>query len=110
VAEIVGWVDPDDVAEEWADAPDDPDTLVNYLTAAYEQCVEYLPPVDLKPYPEPIPARYRQAQVKQARALYRADLVGSGDQTAPDGYGVTVYPMDWTVKNLLRPRKVGRPG
>jgi hypothetical protein len=44
----------------------------------------------------------------QARAVYNSVKAGSGDQVGPDGLTVTVYPMDWNVKNLLRPRKVGR--
>lgn len=39
----------------------------------------------------------------QARALYRAGVAGSGENIGEDGFTVTVHPMDWTVKALLRP-------
>jgi len=105
---LIGWVDPETVEDYWADVPVDEAVLASYLQAAYEQCVEYLPPVDLNPYPDPIPARFVQAQIMQARALFRSNVAGSGDTLGGDGLTVTVYPMDWTVKNLLRPKRVGR--
>lgn len=55
-----------------------------------------------------VPENYVAAQVMQARALVRAGITGSGEQTGGYGETVTVFPMDWTVKNLLRPRR-GRP-
>lgn len=111
----IGWVDTATDLDDWADRPDDPDTLAMYLLAAYEQCLAFLPySTDLETgvrttvLPEIIPDRYVLAQVMQARALYRSALAGSGDAIGADGMQVTVFPMDWTVKNLLRPRQVGR--
>lgn len=75
-----------------------------YLQAARTQCEAFAPPLE----GQEVPAGYRLAQALQARALARAGVVGSGDS---DGFGdqvVTLFPMDWTVKNLLRP-KSGRP-
>ena len=106
---IVGWVDQETVQDYWADSVQLEDSaLTSYLQASYEQCVEFLPPVALKAYPETIPDRWKQAQIMQARALYRSAVAGSGDQVGMDGQGVTVFPMDWTVKNLLRPSRIGR--
>lgn len=99
-----GWASLADARAEWADAVtmDDPE-LERYLQAAYEQCVEFAPELD--DGQTLIPARLVQAQVMQARAIWRAVKAGDGDQIGPDGLTVTVYPMDWTVKNLLRPRR-----
>lgn len=55
-----------------------------------------------------IPDHWVAAQVLQCRALVRAGIVGDQDRTGADGEGVVVFPMDWTVKSLLRPRK-GKP-
>ena len=55
-----------------------------------------------------VPDNYVAAQVMQARALARAGIVGSGDQAGGYGDVVTVFPMDWNVKNLLRPKR-GKP-
>ena len=114
----VGWVNTLLDLDEWLDAPGEP-ALSRYLGAAYGQCLDFLPhlPVtdpitlvvtDEPVVPAPVPAGYVLAQIMQARALYRSALVGSGDGIGADGMSVTVFPMDWTVKNLLRPRRVGR--
>jgi len=113
---LIGWVDPTtDLLQDWADAPENPATLARYLRAAHVQCLDFLPheidPVagELGPtIPNPVPDTYVLAQIMQARALYRSMLAGSGDAIGADGLSVTVFPMDWTVKNLLRPRRVGR--
>lgn len=110
---VIGWVDTETVDNDWADAPADEAVLTSYLRAAYDQCVEYLPHKRtdwgvLVPV-EPINTeRLRLAQIMQARALYNSVTAGGGDQLGPDGLRVTVFPMDWTVRNLLRPRRVGR--
>jgi hypothetical protein len=113
---LCGWVNPETDLEEWADAPLNEVTLRRYLMAAFGQCMEYLPYVlsdtgaRITIYPDPPYDRYILAQIAQARALWRAALAGTGDQLGADGLGVTVFPMDWHVKNLLRPRIVGRMG
>jgi len=116
---LVGWVDTVTHAAvldvDFPDAPADPDVLATYLATAYEQCVEYLPHTrdaltgELVPVvPDPLPDRLVKAQIWQARALYASVVTGPGDQVGVDGMRVTVYPMDWSVRNLLRPRRVGR--
>lgn len=111
------WITPSDtlVTELWPDASTlAEETVTDLIASAQQQCEDYLPHTrnmdgDLVPViPEPVPANYRTALVMQARALYRSTVAGSGDQLGGDGLSVSVFPMDWTVKNLLRPRKVGR--
>ena len=113
---VIGWVDTDDpsIGSEWRDAPSDEAVLTRYLKSAFEQCVEFLPqrrddagalvPV----IPDPVPERFRLAQIMQARALFNSVISGPSDNLGPDGLTVTVFPMDWSVKNLLRPKRVGR--
>jgi hypothetical protein len=105
----IGWVDTSDAINQWPEAEDLTEgVLCSHLQAAYEQCVAFLPPAYLVEWPSQIPDRWKQAQMQQARALWRASVTGSGDQLGGQGLSVTVFPMDWTVKNLLRPSKVGR--
>lgn len=99
----MAWTDPTtdaallDVA--WKDRPKDDGVLAVYLDGAHVQCVAYL-----GADPEAaVTANYKLAEIYQARALQRAGWVGTGDQAGMDGFGVTVYPMDWNVKRLLRP-------
>lgn len=86
---------------QWADRPDD-EVAQFLLDAAHEQCVDFAPTA-----PAVIPANWKLAEMLQARALHRAGYVGSGNQSGSD-FPVTIYPMDWTVQNLLRP-KLGVP-
>lgn len=105
---IVGWLDTEDVRGSWADASQlSDDELIRLLASAYSQCVAYLPPEVESDNPNP-PASWMLAQEMQARALYRSGTFGSNDQYGQDGMAVTAFPMDWTVKRLLRPERVGR--
>lgn len=98
----MAWTDPTadakllDVA--WKDRPKDDAVLAVYLAGAHTQCVDYL-----GAEPQTPAANHKLAEIYQARALQRAGWVGSGEQAGIDGFGVTVYPMDWNVKRLLRP-------
>ena len=96
-----GWITLTEVRDQWSDAPLDNVELAALLDVAHDQCVAFAP----VPKTALVPERYRRALVMQARALYRATLVGSGDSIGLDGISVTVFPMDWTVKNLLRPKR-----
>lgn len=109
---LIGWIDPADEAhaalidELWPESSRLPAaSLAHYLKVAHEECWTFLNNAE---DPEVIPARYRQAQIMQARARRRSGLVGDSDQIGPDGLTVTVWPMDRSVKQLLRPR-TGRP-
>ncbi|MFC4632117.1 hypothetical protein ACFO6V_28000 [Promicromonospora alba] len=89
------------ITEVWADAPTfNVNALTAYLEAAHTQCVAYAPAlVD----DADIPQSYLLAEIMQARALANSMTAGTADQFG-DGFAVTVYPMDWNVKNLLRPK------
>jgi len=94
--------------------------LAMLLTSARIQCEEYAPDVayvagvrgatvvldeaDVMTTAV-VPESWRQAQALQARALWRSGAAGSGDQIGGDGLAVTVFPLDWTVKRLLRPQR-----
>ena len=75
------------------------------LLVARIQCERFAPALAEA---APVPATYLAAQIMQARALVRAGIVGDNDRAGGYEETVTVFPMDWTVKNLLRPRR-GRP-
>lgn len=100
------WVTPEEVESWvaiWPDAAElEDEVLALFLTAAWEQCSSYAPAL---PEGQDVPSTWRLAQVMQARALYRNATAGRDDQITSEGYTVTVYPMDLTVKNLLRPKR-----
>jgi hypothetical protein len=90
---------------EWPDAPDDNATLYELLQSAREQCIEYAPPL---PAGARVPARWRTAQLKQARAIWAGILTNGAREIGPDGIATSVYTMDVHVQQLLRPKQ-GRP-
>ncbi|KFD43150.1 hypothetical protein IU11_14000 [Cellulosimicrobium sp. MM] len=100
---LIGWVTFEEARAQWPDAPVDDDELGEYLLAAYDQCIAYSGySVAAVAY-----SRHRRAQIMQARALWRAAEAGDNNGLGPDGFTVTVFPMDWTVKSLLRPKTPG---
>ncbi|MEV8029637.1 hypothetical protein [Cellulosimicrobium funkei] len=100
--EVFGWVTLDEVDGLWPGTDPLPEEFPTvHLMAAYEQCVAFLP--EAEEYPA-TPSR-KLAQVLQARALMRVQNAGDQSSMGPDGFTVTVFPMDWTVKNLLRPKR-----
>lgn len=107
---LIGWVDPAALVEtkSWAAEADDAGDLDDALLAAYGQCMDFLNGRD-EPRTPAEAARWRIAQTMQARALIRAQTTGADSTQGMDGMSVTVFPMDWTVKNLLRPKR-GRRG
>lgn len=86
----------------WSGAVDYGDDLELPLIAAAVQCATFAPEL---PVGADIPDNWIAAQVLQTRALVRAGIAGSGDQVGNYGETVTVFPMDWTVKSLLRPKR-----
>lgn len=101
------WLTPSDplVVELWPDAPSDA-TAVVLLESAQEQCEAFLFPQVAS---VPIKGRFKVALLMQARAQHRSLVAGGGDQIGGDGFTVTVWPMDRTVKALLRPPRARSP-
>ena len=105
---MASWATPEQAKAHWADAASlPPETLQTLLDVATEQCEVYapvLPVVDPPPDPPaPLPSRYVQACIYQAREVYAAgqrdgDIIGLGD------YAIRARPLTSTVKSLLRPQ------
>lgn len=88
------------IATVWSGVYDvDLEGLAIVLAAAKTQCEQY--------QRADIPGENKfLAQVYQARALVRAGYSGTdGELYNGDAPTVTLFPMDWTVKNLLRPKR-----
>lgn len=99
------WNTPGDARNVWADAKSFSDeNLQMLLDSAHIDCFAYLDPLDgVDPTPEAANASMKLAEIYQARARYQAILSAGDDQVGPDGATVTVFPLDWQVKQLLRP-------
>lgn len=84
---------------EWAGAPERDGTLARLLDVAQEQVRAYAPMLLTMPVPE----RYRAAQLMQARNTFNASLTNGDQQTDMGGFVMTIRPLDWAVKQLIRP-------
>lgn len=102
------WHTLESARDQWADAPLDDESLSELLEVAKVAVLAYapaLPPTD----PEDIPVSYRVAQLMQARNVWNSGQAnpGGGDGFDNIGYGLTTkHPLDWQIKQLLRPRSV----
>lgn len=76
--------------------------LFTYLYVAKIACKAYAPAL---PEGDPVPLRYRQAQLLQARNVLNAARANpdSGD-FGQDTFALSTRPLDWAVKALLRPQ------
>lgn len=99
-----GWLTLEQTRQRWPDAPLELTYLYGILRSAKIQCIDYAPALGLT---DPVPANYLQAQLMQTRAIYTSFIANQNDNI--DGqFPVRVFPMDWNVKALLRP-KTGMP-
>jgi hypothetical protein len=96
-----GWHTLESARAQWRDAPDDDAILWTLLESARVQCVEFAPALDGR---RP-PANYRQAELMQARAIWQSTQANASEQIGVDGYAVSVYPLDHTIRLLLRPKR-----
>lgn len=95
----------------WRDMPGNEAEASLYLDVAKLSCLAYAP-LTLDPEtPEgtdpAIPANYFLAIITQARNMANAGIapVASGGDFDGSSYGVTTYPLDWAVKQMLRPEQ-----
>jgi hypothetical protein len=107
------WHDIESARDEWVDAPLDDDVLGELLDIAEQQVVAYAPalpePTDEEledsGWTQPIPAAWRRAQLTQARNIWNAAKVDPSGGVGDDTFVLRPHPLDWHVKQLLRPRK-----
>ena len=103
------WLSPDDTRLPvwWPGSADLlQEELGAYLDSAAAQCAAFAPDLDLDPDAE-VPTPWLHAQALQARALARVGRVGDNSGLSETGQPISLWPMDWTVKALLRP--AGKP-
>jgi hypothetical protein len=97
------WHTATSIEVEWPEAARFDDGKLDELLAVARHQVEEFAPALVEP--EVIPEGYRLAQSMQARALWQAQNTAPGDTQGGENYTVRVYPMDWTIKNILRPQR-----
>lgn len=95
------WVSMDYAYRTWVDAPDDPLDLFLSLESARLACEAFAPALEEG---QPRPLSYTRACLAQARAVWQSDRGTRDGELGAEGYAVPVYPLDWHVKQLLRPK------
>lgn len=92
---------------EWRDAPDNDVTLRRLLDVALEQVVEYGPRhvADEIAAGGPIPSRYVQAQLSQARNLLNSARMNPEGAIGGDGFSFSPFPLDWVIRQTIRPKR-----
>lgn len=86
----------------WVDAPLDDEYLGELLEVAQGAVLAYAPALA----DTDVPVSYRQAQLMQARNVFNASKAAPGGEFDGSSYGITTHPLDWQIKQLLRPRTV----
>ena len=79
------------------------DTMTQLLAVSWQQCVAYAPLAGEDV--ESVPDGHREAHYQQARNVFNASKVNPGGSMGTDEFTLTVHPLDWHVKQLLRPRR-----
>lgn len=99
-----GWYTIDDAREDWRDAPAADARLWQLLTLARQQVIAEAPAL---PEDATVPANCRAGQLMQARNLYNAGLTDpqTGAIGDDDTFQLRVFPVDWMVKQVLRPKR-----
>jgi hypothetical protein len=103
------WHDETSARDQWPDAPvdeDDGDTqLVELLAVARAAVLAYAPVLADE---EVIPDSYRVGQLMQARNIWNSSKAQPSGEFDNGSYGLSSFPLDWQVRQLLRPKQ-GRP-
>ncbi|MCR2785434.1 MULTISPECIES: hypothetical protein [unclassified Microbacterium] len=98
----------------WRDAPASDPVLTLYLESAHSACLAYAPSLVEDPNvidggsfdEEPVPATWKLAEVMQARNIWNSVKASpGGGEMDGSSYGITAFPLDWQVKQLLRPER-----
>lgn len=99
-----GWHTLDSAREQWADSVHiEDDQLWELLEVAKHQCLEYAPALAVG---AAVPVSYRKAQLMQARNVWNAARVDpSSGAIGDDSFALTPFPLDWTIKQVLRPKR-----
>jgi hypothetical protein len=105
IQKLDGWITLEQARQQWQDAPVDDLSLYALLQSARQQCTAYARNLHAG---EAVPVSWRQAQLKQTRALYMSDIANQNDSVGVDGFQVRIFPLDWNIKALLR-TKAGLP-
>jgi hypothetical protein len=102
------WHTIDSARDGWVDAPLDDAQLTELLDVAKDAVLAYgASAEEIDPdAPDTIPVKYRKAQLMQATNVWNSSKVSPGGEFDTGSYGLTTHPLDWQIRQILRPRSV----
>lgn len=109
VGQCDSWLTLEETRDRWRDANAiEDDALQDYLDVAAQQVLAYGPSRIAETIAATgcVPTHYRVAQLMQTRNLWNAIKTdpSSNYQGAEPGFTFTPFPLDWTVKAVIRPK------
>lgn len=97
------WHTPETARDQWVDAPLHDEQLQQLLDVAKQAVLAYAPVIT---DPNEPPTSYVVAQLMQARNVWNSGKATPSGDFDGGGYGLTTHPLDWQIKQILRPRSV----
>lgn len=89
--------------EQWPDAAGIGDEqLEELLTVARLAVLAYAKVLEDDEDP---PENYRYAQLMQAQNVWNSSEASPSGDFDSSGYGLTTFPLDWAVRQVLRPKR-----
>lgn len=102
VMDFTGWLTLEAARRDWSDAPMNDSTLFGILFSAKRECISFAPAIPVGSAP---PVNYVQAQLMQAQATWTVTQTDPQSQIGAEGFSVRVFPLDWNIKQKLRPKR-----
>lgn len=100
--DTTGWHTLDSIREIWAAAPDHDLALYELLEVSKNDCLAYAPAL-VEGAKAPI--NYKRGQYLHARNGFNAGAVDTNGEMGDNGFVIRPFPLDWTVKQTLRPKR-----
>jgi hypothetical protein len=98
-----GWLTIASLRRNWRDAPTDDEDCFELLGLSKAAVIAFAPVLNFTTVP--VPANYRKAQRMQARNTWNAAKVDpSNGSLGDDTFVIRPYPLDWSIKQILRPK------
>lgn len=111
VVQDPAWLTLQQARSDWRDAPSSDVQLWRILASCAGQVLSVGRKAEVQAIRDgaPVPDNYLQAQLMQARNTWNAAKMDPSAQIgAEPGFAFAPFPMDWQVRQLIRP-KLGRP-
>lgn len=106
---MADWYTVEDAQTDWVDAPrgeaEDDELLQSYLDAAQEAILAFAPARYSADDPAAPTEGMRRAHLMQTQNLWNATAANPSGTLDNGTFGLTTFPLDWQVQQLVRPKR-----